>query len=171
MGTSLRARHRPSGAAIGAGGSGASRNMVPGGDREFPLAIRKRQSPKSRQRGLSNLRAVSIARTMCCSSVRRTTRSRSCVNISILCVQLKRSTRRFLVLNRDDKLARNRSAMKPFEWPPLSPMDEKRPLRREPDDHNFGSLMMLAVTAGSFLLGTWVATKALFLLLQESPIP
>jgi hypothetical protein len=61
--------------------------------------------------------------------------------------------------------------MKPFEWPPLSPMDEKRPLRREPDDHNFGSLMMLAVTAGSFLLGTWVATKALFLLLQESPIP
>ena len=30
---------------------------------------------------------------------------------------------------------------------------------------------MLAVTAGAFLLITWVATKALFFLLQESPIP
>jgi hypothetical protein len=29
-------------------------------------------------------------------------------------------------------------------------MDERRPLRRQPDDHNFGSLLMLAVTAGAF---------------------
>jgi uncharacterized protein len=43
----------------------------------MPSAIRKRQSPKSRQRRLSNLRAVSIARIMCCSSVRQATRSRS----------------------------------------------------------------------------------------------
>jgi hypothetical protein len=30
------------------------------------------------------------------------------------------------------------------------------------DDHHFGSLIMLAVTAGAFLLVVWVATKALF---------
>jgi hypothetical protein len=53
----------------------------------------------------------------------------------------------------------------------LFEMDEKRPLRRQPEDHNFGSLLMLAVTAGAFLLVVWVATKALFLLLQESSIP
>jgi hypothetical protein len=29
---------------------------------------------------------------------------------------------------------------------------------------------MLAVTAGAFLLATWVATKGLFFFLQESPI-
>ena len=51
------------------------------------------------------------------------------------------------------------------------PMEEKRELRRRPDNHHFGSLLMLAVTAGAFLLVTWVATKALFLNLQESPIP
>ena len=51
------------------------------------------------------------------------------------------------------------------------PMEQKRPLRRQPDDHNFGSLLMLSVTAGAFLLVTWVAAKALFLLLQEAPIP
>ena len=50
-------------------------------------------------------------------------------------------------------------------------MEEKRPLRRQPDDHHFWSLIMLAVTAGGFLLVTWVATKALFFFLQESPIP
>ena len=49
--------------------------------------------------------------------------------------------------------------------------DEKRPLRRQPDDHHFWSLMMLAVTTGGFLLVTWGATKVLFLFLQESPIP
>jgi hypothetical protein len=48
---------------------------------------------------------------------------------------------------------------------------ERRPLRRQPEDHNFGSLIMLAVTAGAFLLVTWVATKALFFFLQEAPIP
>ena len=43
-------------------------------------------------------------------------------------------------------------------------MEEKRALRRRPDNHHFGSLLMLAVTAGAFLLITWVATKALFCL-------
>ena len=43
-------------------------------------------------------------------------------------------------------------------------MEEKRPLRRQPEDHHFGSLMMLAVTAGAFLLVTWVSHEgALFL--------
>jgi hypothetical protein len=50
-------------------------------------------------------------------------------------------------------------------------MDEKRPLRRQADDHHFWSLIMLAVTAGAFLLVVWVATKALFVFLQEFPIP
>ena len=45
-------------------------------------------------------------------------------------------------------------------------MEEKRPLRRQPEDHHFGSLLMLAVTAAAFLLVTWVATKALFFFLQ-----
>jgi hypothetical protein len=31
-------------------------------------------------------------------------------------------------------------------------MEEKRPLRRQPEDHHFWSLIMLAVTAGAFLL-------------------
>jgi hypothetical protein len=44
------------------------------------------------------------------------------------------------------------------------------PRRRQPNDHNFGSMLMLAVTAGAFLLVTWVATKGLFFFLQESPI-
>jgi hypothetical protein len=34
-----------------------------------------------------------------------------------------------------------------------------------------GRSMMLAVTAGAFLLVTWVAIKALFVFIQESPIP
>jgi hypothetical protein len=50
-------------------------------------------------------------------------------------------------------------------------MDEKRPMRRQPDDHHFWSLIMVAVTAVAFLLVVWVATKALFVFLQESPIP
>jgi hypothetical protein len=41
---------------------------------------------------------------------------------------------------------------------------------RQPDDHNLGSLIMLAVTTGVFLLVAWVATKGLFFFLQESPI-
>jgi hypothetical protein len=36
-------------------------------------------------------------------------------------------------------------------------VQEKRPLRRQPNDHNFGSLLILAVTAGAFLLLTWIA--------------
>jgi hypothetical protein len=50
-------------------------------------------------------------------------------------------------------------------------MEEKCPLRRQPNDHHFWSLIMLAVTAGGFLLVTWVATKALLFFLQKSPIP
>jgi hypothetical protein len=44
-------------------------------------------------------------------------------------------------------------------------VEEKRPLRRQGDDHNFGSLLMLAVTAGAFLLVTWIAIKTLFVFL------
>jgi hypothetical protein len=51
------------------------------------------------------------------------------------------------------------------------PMEEKRPLRRQIDDHYFWSLIMLAVTAAAFLLVVWLATKALFVFLQEAPIP
>ena len=43
-------------------------------------------------------------------------------------------------------------------------MGKRRPLRRQPDDHHFWSLIVLAVTAGAFLLVAWVATKALFVL-------
>ena len=57
--------------------------------------------------------------------------------------------------------------MKFFESPPMT---ERRPLRRQPEDHNFGSLLMLAVTTGAFMLVTWVAMKALFFFLH-SPIP
>jgi hypothetical protein len=49
-------------------------------------------------------------------------------------------------------------------------MEKRRPLRRQPNDHNFGSLIMLAVTAGAFLLVTRIATTGLFLVLQESAI-
>jgi hypothetical protein len=38
-------------------------------------------------------------------------------------------------------------------------MEKRRLLRRQPNDHNFGSLIMLALTAGAFLLVTWIATK------------
>ena len=55
--------------------------------------------------------------------------------------------------------------------PSREPMEEKRPLRRQPNDHNFGSLLMLAITAGAFLLVTLVASNALFFFLQEAPIP
>ena len=44
-------------------------------------------------------------------------------------------------------------------------VEERRPLRRQRDDHHFGSLLVLAVTAGAFLLVTWIATKALFVFL------
>ena len=35
------------------------------------------------------------------------------------------------------------------------------------NDRKFGSLIMLAVTAGAFLLVTWVAIKGLFFLLDN----
>ena len=51
------------------------------------------------------------------------------------------------------------------------PMEEKRPPRRQPNDHNFGSLLMLAVTAGGFLLVVWVATKGALLLTSRGSNP
>ena len=54
---------------------------------------------------------------------------------------------------------------------PSGSMEEKRPMRRQHEDHHFWSLIMLAMTAAAFLLVVWVATKALFVFLQESPIP
>jgi hypothetical protein len=45
-------------------------------------------------------------------------------------------------------------------------VEKRRPLRRQRDDFNFGSLIMLAVTAGAFLLVAWIGTKAVFWLLQ-----
>ena len=50
-------------------------------------------------------------------------------------------------------------------------MEERRPLRRQPDNCHFGSPLMRATTAGAFLVIVWVATKALFVFLQEAPIP
>jgi hypothetical protein len=44
-------------------------------------------------------------------------------------------------------------------------------LRRQADDHHFGSLIILAITAGAFLLVAWIATKALIVFLREAPIP
>ena len=55
--------------------------------------------------------------------------------------------------------------------PSREPMEERRPLRRQPEDHHFWSLIKLAATAGAFLLVVWVATKALFFFLQEARIP
>jgi hypothetical protein len=49
-------------------------------------------------------------------------------------------------------------------------VENRRPLRRQPNDHNFGSLIMLGATAGAFLLVTRVAAKGVFFFLQESPI-
>jgi hypothetical protein len=49
-------------------------------------------------------------------------------------------------------------------------VEQRRPLRRQPNDHNFGSLLILAATAGAFLMVTWVAMKGAFFFLQESPI-
>ena len=42
--------------------------------------------------------------------------------------------------------------------PGTPPMKEKRPLRRQPEDHHFWSLKMLAIMAVAFLLVVWVAT-------------
>jgi hypothetical protein len=56
------------------------------------------------------------------------------------------------------------------EQMPANDSEKRRPLRHQPNDHNFGSLLMLAVTAGAFLLVSWVATNGLFLFLQEAPV-
>ena len=37
-------------------------------------------------------------------------------------------------------------------------VEKRRPLRRRPNDLNFGSLLLLAVTAGAFLLVTLATT-------------
>jgi hypothetical protein len=55
--------------------------------------------------------------------------------------------------------------------PSRKPMEEKRPLRRQPESHHFWSLIMLALMAAAFLLVVWVAIKSLFIFLQESPFP
>ena len=49
--------------------------------------------------------------------------------------------------------------------------EERRSLRRQADDHHFGSLLMLAVTDGAFLLVMWISTKAPFVFLQEARLP
>jgi hypothetical protein len=49
-------------------------------------------------------------------------------------------------------------------------VEKRRPLRRQSDEHHFGSLLVLAVTAGAFMLVAWSATKALLVFLQESAI-
>jgi hypothetical protein len=59
----------------------------------------------------------------------------------------------------------------PQEDPQQRTHGRKSPPRRQPDHYNFGSLIVLAVIAVAFLLVVWVATKALFVFLQESPIP
>jgi hypothetical protein len=45
-------------------------------------------------------------------------------------------------------------------------MEEKRPLRRQPEDHHFWSLMDSHSHRCGFLLVTWIAAKALFFFLQ-----
>jgi hypothetical protein len=81
----------------------------------------------------------------------------------LLAIGLRSSSDRFLFLTMQSTRA--------FWLIPLDSIEEKRPMRRQPDDHRFWSHIMLAVMAVAFLLVAWVATKALFLLLQESPIP
>jgi hypothetical protein len=49
----------------------------------------------------------------------------------------------------------------------IADLAHRRPLRRPPNDHKFGSLSMLAVTAGAFLL---VALGPHEETLQKSPI-
>jgi hypothetical protein len=49
----------------------------------------------------------------------------------------------------------------------FSDMEKRRPSRRQPSDNDFGSLMMLAATAGAFLVVTWVAA----MMEAETPAP
>jgi hypothetical protein len=65
----------------------------------------------------------------------------------LLGIGLRSSRDRFLFLAMQSTRA--------FWLIPLGSIEEKRPMRRQPDDHHFGSLIMLAVTAGAFLLVTW----------------
>jgi hypothetical protein len=55
-------------------------------------------------------------------------------------------------------------------------LEKRRPLRRLPNDHSFGSLLMLslprpshggAITPGAFLTVTWVARRGLFFFLRS----
>ena len=47
---------------------------------------------------------------------------------------------------------------------------KRRPLRRQPNDHNFGVANHARGDCGRVLLATCIGTKGLFFLLQESPI-
>ena len=49
--------------------------------------------------------------------------------------------------------------------------EERRPLCRQPDDHHFGSFIMLAVTAGALSAGHMGGYKNALFFLQESLIP
>ena len=79
LATSLRACYRPSCAAVGWEEvvrhvtclSGPRKIFASTISRYMPSPIRKQQSPKSRQRGLSNLRGESIFRITCCSCERQ----------------------------------------------------------------------------------------------------
>ena len=56
------------------------------------------------------------------------------------------------------------------DWSPektIADLEHRRPLRRLPNGHKYGSLLMLAVTAGAFLLVAWVPPEET---LQKSPI-
>jgi hypothetical protein len=52
----------------------------------------------------------------------------------------------------------------------LIAVEHKCLVRHHRDNHHFGSLLMLAVTADSFLLVPWIATKSLFVFLEEASI-
>ena len=73
--------------------------------------------------------------------------------------------------SRDRSLFLTMQSTRAFWLIPSGSMEEKRPLRRSLTIIISGLLIMLAVTAAAFLLVVWVATKALFFFLQESPIP
>jgi ketosteroid isomerase-like protein len=86
------------------------------------------------------------------SSVRRATRSRSCANISIPCVQLKRWKRRFLVLDPDFQTARGPVGHEAFRMAISCHAVNGRKNAHcagQPEDHHFGPLIILAVTAGA----------------------
>jgi hypothetical protein len=51
-----------------------------------------------------------------------------------------------------------------FSSPAIPGQEKRRPSRRQPNDHDFGSLIILAVTAGAFLLATWGRHRGIVLL-------